>query len=223
MNRIEKLVAGGVALVLLGTAATACGDDTAGSATSAKPSSGQEQLARDSAVPATNAYSADGSSSKGAVAAATAPAGGPAPSLSTALDRKIIFNATLSLGARDVTSTFNVASRIATNAGGFVEKSSFTGSDETTANLNRSASLTLRIPADRYQSTLADLRGMDGVSVKSEGSKSAEVTEQYTDLQSRLRNLERTETQYLATAINNAGNLLLCGNRYNIGCHFFYR
>jgi hypothetical protein len=38
---------------------------------------------------------------------------------------------------------------------------------------------------------------MAGVTVDTESSNSNEVTEQYTDLVSRLRNLERTEQQYL--------------------------
>ena len=59
------------------------------------------------------------------------------------------------------------------------------------------ASVTLRVPAAQYDATLASLRSIEGAKVQSEGSKSSEVTEQYTDLQSRLRNLERTEGQYL--------------------------
>jgi hypothetical protein len=85
-------------------------------------------------------------------------------------------------------------SRIATAAGGFVESSSFANADNPD---ERAANLTMRVPADRYQDTLASLRGLAGVSVKTENSKSSEVTEEYTDLQSRQRNLERTEQQYL--------------------------
>ncbi len=55
----------------------------------------------------------------------------------------------------------------------------------------------LRVPVERYQESLAALRTIDGATVKEEGTKSNEVTEQYTDLQSRLRNLQSTEQQYL--------------------------
>jgi hypothetical protein len=125
-----------------------------------------------------------------------APAGpGEAPALASTLDRKIIFNATIDLSVKDVPSAYNAVSRAARGAGGFVEKSSFlnaAGDDGP-----RSATLTLRVPVSKYEDVLGELRTMDGVKVQREGSKSSEVTEQYTDLQSRLRNLQSTEAQYL--------------------------
>jgi hypothetical protein len=124
-----------------------------------------------------------------------APGGAEAPALASTLDRKIIFNATIDLSVRDVPSAYNAVSRAARGAGGFVEKSSFlnaAGDDGP-----RSATLTLRVPVSKYEDVLGELRTMDGVKVQREGSKSSEVTEQYTDLQSRLRNLQSTEAQYL--------------------------
>lgn len=84
---------------------------------------------------------------------------------------------------------------MARTSGGYVEKSQFAvggGSDE-----ERTASLTIRVPAQNYESLLASLRSVSGARVQREGSHSNEVTEEYTDLQSRQRNLERTEQQYL--------------------------
>ncbi len=212
MNRLSRLTLSAVTLGALVTGIAACGDDVASK-------SGPPADAKISTLQ----YAADASSEKGVAAAATSAAGtarsqpiagapassggftttanGANGSLATALDRKIIFNATLTLEARDVTSTFNLASRIATNAGGFVEKSTFNGGEGSSGDTKRTASLTMRVPADRYQATLSELRTLDGVTVKTEGSKSSEVTEQYTDLTSRLRNLERTETQYLALLV----------------------
>ena len=212
MNRLSRLTLSAVTLGALVTGIAACGDDVASK-------SNQPADAKISTLQ----YAADASSEKGIVAAAATSAAGTARSqpiagapasggstttangangsLATALDRKIIFNATLTLEARDVTSTFNLASRIATNAGGFVEKSTFSGGEGSSGDTKRTASLTIRVPADRYQATLSELRTLDGVTVKTEGSKSSEVTEQYTDLTSRLRNLERTETQYLALLV----------------------
>lgn len=212
MNRLSRLTLSAVTLGALVTGIAACGDDVASK-------SGPPADAKISTLQ----YAADASSEKGIVAAAATSAAGTARSqpiagapasggstttangadgsLATALDRKIIFNATLTLEARDVTSTFNLASRIATNAGGFVEKSTFSGGEGSSGDTKRTASLTIRVPAEQYQSTLSELRTLDGVTVKTEGSKSTEVTEQYTDLTSRLRNLERTETQYLALLV----------------------
>ena len=110
-------------------------------------------------------------------------------------DRKIIFTAGMTLEVENVGSAFNEVSRIATSSGGFVESSTFTNAGDAA---ERTSFLTLRVPAAGYQNTLASLRGLSGASVQSESSKSTEVTEEYTDLQSRQRNLERTEQQYLA-------------------------
>lgn len=119
------------------------------------------------------------------------------PDSSADFGRKVIVNATMSLNVKDVQAAFTEANRLARGAGGYVEKSGFTnpGSDKDLANIR--ATVTLRVPAAQYDATLAGLRAIDGAKVQSEGSRSNEVTEQYTDLQSRLRNLEHTEGQYL--------------------------
>lgn len=153
--------------------------------------------------------SSAGSTAKDAAPAAPSTAGGTSANtygttgsdgsgstLPSLLDRKVILNATLGLGVNDVAAAFSEASRLTRSSGGYVEKSSYTGSDAADTK-QHAASLTLRVPADQYDSLLAGLRGIAGAKVNSEGSKSSEVTEQYTDLQSRLRNLERTEQSYL--------------------------
>ncbi len=129
--------------------------------------------------------------------AAGAPEGGDGDLLpsSAEFDRKIIFNATMSLEAGDVSRAFNEASALARSSGGYIERSSFANAAE---EKDRTASLTIRVPVQNYDSLIANLRGIEGVRVLTEGSKSSEVTEQYTDLQSRLRNLQSTEQQYLA-------------------------
>ena len=212
MNRLSRLTLSAVTLGALVTGIAACGDDVAsksGPPADAKISTLQNaaDASSEKGIVAAAATSAAGTARSQPIAGAPASGGstttanGANGSLATALDRKIIFNATLTLEARDVTSTFNLASRIATNAGGFVEKSTFSGGEGSSGDTKRTASLTIRVPAEQYQSTLSDLRTLDGVTVKTEGSKSTEVTEQYTDLTSRLRNLERTETQYLALLV----------------------
>jgi hypothetical protein len=137
---------------------------------------------------------ADASSGGAAAGAPERGDGDPLPS-SAGFDRKIIFNATMSLEAGDVSRAFNEASALARSSGGYIERSSFANAAE---EKERTASLTIRVPVQNYEGLLANLRAMAGVRILTEGSKSSEVTEQYTDLQSRLRNLENTEQQYLA-------------------------
>ena len=134
---------------------------------------------------------------KGGASNETVPGGGgDEPSL-PAIDpsRKIIFTANMALEAQDVGAAFNAASGLARSHGGYLEKSNLTNNTED--NTRRSGTMTIRVPVQNYDALISGLRGLTGVTVKSEGSNSNEVTEQYTDLQSRQRNLERTEQQYL--------------------------
>lgn len=173
------------AITLLATA-TACGgnesddDDSGGGASlAAGDLSERDNDARD----ANNGALPPSTGGTGVAAAATS------------LDRKIIFTAGITLSVEDVQAAFHDVSRLALSTGGFIEKSSFANAGD---ERERAASLTMRVPSSAYQDTLSALRGLRGGTVKTEASTSNEVTDQYTDLQSRLRNLERTEQQYLA-------------------------
>ena len=139
-------------------------------------------------------------SSGGAVPGTT----GDEPLPQAEIGRKIIFTANLSLNAENVGGAFNEAVGLARSNGGYVDRSQF--SNDTEDNSKRSATLTIRVPVQNYDVLLAGLRNMTGVSLATEGSNSNEVTEQYTDLESRLRNLERTEEQYL-TLLNRATSI----------------
>lgn len=179
------LLAGGLALTVIACGGDyAAGDDDDGGADSAEARTGVSALA-----PSTGEGASDTSG------AATDPNGyaGDGQSLAQ-MDRKIIFTADMTFSAEDVGASFNQASILARTNGGYIESSSFTGGTDPE---RRSAMLTVRVPVENYENLLASLRGMSGVTVEGEGSNSSEVTEQYTDLSSRMRNLERTETVYL--------------------------
>lgn len=125
---------------------------------------------------------------------------GSAPNLAALLDRKIVQSTSVDLGVNEVARSFQDIIRITETAGGFVASSAFSNQDD-----QQIADLTVRVPADQYQSVLADIRGMG--TVDQEGSDANDVTEEYTDLAARLRTLEATEQRYLellgqATTIN---------------------
>jgi hypothetical protein len=61
---------------------------------------------------------------------------------------------------------------------------------------NRRATITVRVPAGRTQEALAQIRDL-AVKVESERSSANDVTEEYTDLEARQRNLEASEQQLL--------------------------
>jgi hypothetical protein len=140
---------------------------------------------------------ADNALAESAGAAPDDEGGGTAGYQGSLLDRKIIFTANLDLEAADVRTAFDRASLIARQSGGFVERSSLSSRDGDDGEPRTYATITVRVPVAQYDAVLNDLRSMSGVSVLTEESSSTEVTEEYTDLESRLRNLERTESQYL--------------------------
>ena len=120
-----------------------------------------------------------------------APAGEPAaPEFQNVLDRKIIQSTSIDVEVTEVGRNFQDIIRIAQTAGGFVASSSFSNVED-----EQIADLTIRVPADRYQDVLSQIRGMGEVA--QEGSEANDITEEFTDLQARLRTLEATELRYL--------------------------
>ncbi len=166
----------------------------------------------------------DASRSSGGIAAAasgagaTSPGGNPETSsgsgapnaLPPTLDRKIIQTATLSITTDEVSKKFEDVGNIAAASGGFIASSSFG-----TASEKQTASITIRVPGENYQRALAELRKLGDV--KGEQSSANDVTEEYTDLQSRLRNLKATEAQYLQFLLKaeNINEVLTIQDRLN--------
>ncbi len=122
--------------------------------------------------------------------ASTAPAAeGGSPS-----ERLVIKTGSLSLLVKEVRQSVDLMQKLATDFGGFVVDSQITIVDEKKQNLR--ATVTIRVPAEKFDETLKTLKD-DAVKVTSERTSGQDVTEDYTDLQSRLRNLEATEAQLL--------------------------
>ena len=138
----------------------------------------------------------DVSGDAGTQASASRASGAPAPlpdglEQTGLLDRKIIQSASLDIEVEEVGRQFQEVIRFAESAGGFVSSSSFSNRDD-----EQTADLSIRVPAPRYQDVLAQIRGLGTVTLES--SDANDVTEEYTDLQARLRTLEATEGRYLA-------------------------
>ncbi len=114
-----------------------------------------------------------------------------APSDQALFDRKIIQNTSMDLQVEDVAKSYDDVERIAITAGGFLLDSSVSSSQD-----KPSATLTIRVPTDQYQSVVDDLRAL-AIKVENETSKAEDVTDQYTDLQARLRSAQALEATYL--------------------------
>jgi hypothetical protein len=200
-----RLILAGALGVLVAVAALALALQSHGgggvkSSTSAQPSGLEFSAARSSdAGPGSVAA---GSAAQGDVVANTSPGSAaagapstdlgaqPAPNLPDILGRKIVQTTDIDVQVKEVPRSFQDIVRIATTAGGFVASSTFSNADK-----QQIADLTIRVPADQYQSVLAQVRGMGNVAT--EKSDANDATQEYTDLQARLRTLEATEQRYL--------------------------
>lgn len=138
--------------------------------------------------------------------------GGTADLPANLADRKISYEANVVLSVEDPAAQRGEVERLARSAGGYVAASRAYLQGE-----DRVVELTLRIPADRYDATMESLRGL-AVEVKDEQASSRDMTEEYTDLEARLRNLEAVEQQYqmLLGRATQIGEVLQVQDRLNI-------
>jgi hypothetical protein len=126
---------------------------------------------------------------KGSVANGTSPAQG-IPSLA-ALNRDLILTANISMRASDPWAVADSARSIAAGLGGDLLGLSQGGSGE-----NRSATLTIRVPSNRFDDALTALKKLDGEVITSNVS-AKDVTDQLVDLQARLTAAQALEQRYL--------------------------
>jgi PKD repeat protein len=106
-------------------------------------------------------------------------------------DRMVIYNAYLTIVADNISTALQQITDLATKYGGFVVNSQM-GEDQ-----NRLyANISFRVLATHFDDTMQALRNL-AVDVKSEQITGQDVTEEYTDLASKLRNLEASEAQLL--------------------------
>ncbi len=127
--------------------------------------------------------------------AAAPEKGGPTysayDSSTTTTDRMVIYNASLTIVADNITEALTQITNLATNFGGFVVNSNIS---EDQSRLY--AYISFRVLATHFDDTIHALHSL-AVDVKSETTSGQDVTQDYTDLSAKLRNLEASETQLL--------------------------
>ncbi len=107
------------------------------------------------------------------------------------IDRKIIKNGYMTLEVDDIPEAIADITRVANELNGYVVSSDQSGAKDITY-----GRIAIRVPSDSFNEALDKLRKL-AVRVPNESTSSQDVTEEYTDLQAQLRNLEATEAQYL--------------------------
>jgi hypothetical protein len=108
-----------------------------------------------------------------------------------AVERLIIRNAWLDLVVPNTEDALTEIEDVTNEMGGFVVESSVYQSGE-----SKRASIQIRIPAEKLDEALEHFRGMAS-EVRSENVSGQDVTDEYVDLQSRLRSKEATEAKLL--------------------------
>ena len=107
-------------------------------------------------------------------------------------ERMIVRTGEMSLVVEDVVGAKDEIAQLAARYEGYVVSSQISGEEQ-----DMRGYISIRVPDDKFESALTELRDL-AVRVTSESTDSQDVTEEYVDLQSRLKNAEATESQYLA-------------------------
>jgi hypothetical protein len=135
---------------------------------------------------------AKGQSAPGAIPAYDAvSAQNGIPTLVTNPSRNLILTANVSMKTQDPWATADKARAIASGLGGDILAMSQTGEGE-----NRSALISVRVPSDRFDEALRQLKLLDG-QVLTSNVDAKDVTDQFTDLQARLVAKQAEEQRYL--------------------------
>ncbi len=112
-----------------------------------------------------------------------------------AAERIVIKNADLSIVVVDPGDTMEAISLMADEMGGYVVSANMYQERLESGMEVPRASITIRVPAERLNEALNRIRSQSDRDPLTERVDSQDVTQEYTDLQSRLRNLQNAEAQ----------------------------
>ncbi|MGQ9903398.1 MAG: DUF4349 domain-containing protein [Anaerolineae bacterium] len=131
--------------------------------------------------------------------AAAGSAGVQSPDSQAIANRVVIRNASLTLVVGDPLAQMDAVTRMAGELQGYVASSSTSKYQQGVR-----VTITLRVPSEQFEEALRRLRAL-AVEVREEEISGQDVTAEYTDLNSRLKNLEAAEAQ-LREIMDNATN-----------------
>jgi hypothetical protein len=170
---------------LLTTSACAASPNTSQGRSQESASAARPAPAAAPAAPAPKASASGGAANQGAdQAQQTLPS----------FDRMIIRTVTMTIAVGNVEESFRQVEQLVNEQRGYLSGTSVRQDGDRTV-----ATVTLRVPADpaTYQLTLERLRGL-AERVVDEQSQAQDVTEEYVDLESRMRNLQASEQALLS-------------------------
>jgi len=172
-----------IPILVFALALAACGGATASSTAEQAPGAPMVAPAMDAVAPAAGG---------GATALEAGGAPQNAPSGQQDFGRLVIKSADLSLQVDSAREAETSVRAIVARLGGYVVKVQTSGSDE-----DLSSTITFRVPAARFDEALAGVQGL-AKKVFSRTVTGDDVTEEFVDLDSRLKNLEATRDRLQA-------------------------
>ncbi len=182
---MKKLMLMGIAMAIFLVSAAACGQATPPAPTTAAPPYGFDQYVGAGSAPTTT--SAASTKTPELVPSST----NAWRQIEVSTDHMVVRTGNLQLVVSDVARALDDIVNIANGNGGYVVTSQKWKEGE-----RNIGTISIRVLAENYDKTIASLRVL-AVSVISESSSSQDVTQEYVDLESRLKNLEATEAQLL--------------------------
>ncbi len=111
------------------------------------------------------------------------------------VDRLVIKNASLSISVNDPQKSMDTISKMAEAMGGFVVTADMYQQSLSNGAKVPQVSMTIRVPAEKLDEALATIKKETDQPIISENESSQDVTAEYTDLNSRLTNLQVAEKQ----------------------------
>jgi hypothetical protein len=142
--------------------------------------------ARDISSVSDSEWAADEAKSASSTVNGGAPAAQePSPSVGETVNRMIIYNGEIALVVEDTVASQEKITTLASEWGGYISNASSYAYE---GGLMR-ITLTVRVPAEKFNEAMAALRAM-ALEISSETIGSQDVTQEYVDLESRLKALE---------------------------------
>ncbi len=114
--------------------------------------------------------------------------------IETSAERMVIQNADLAIIAEDPAQSMDEIGKMAESMGGFIVESYLYQQTLNSGAQVPHATITIRVPAEKLEEALSQIKA-GAVDVESANISGQDVTSQYTDLASRLKNLEAAEAQ----------------------------
>ena len=114
------------------------------------------------------------------------------------IQQMIIMNANLEIAVDDPGKAMSAIQKMASDMGGFTVSSNIYKTYTSSGVEVPAATLTVRVPSDKLNAALDQIKAMTGDAAKytlSENISGQDVTQEYTDLKSRLRNLEEANAK----------------------------